>query len=104
MNWRVPEWVNGEERRTIVFLIISGLALGVSFFLPEGSCPVDPAWVSIVLCGIPIIKEAIEGLVSRFDIKADVLVSMALIASVIIGETFAAGEIAWIMTIGSFLE
>lgn len=38
MNWRVPEWVNGEERRTIVFLIISGLALGVSFFLPEGSC------------------------------------------------------------------
>ena len=35
MNWRVPEWVNGEERRTIVFLIISGLALGVSFFLPE---------------------------------------------------------------------
>ena len=41
---------------------------------------------------------------SRFDIKADVLVSMALIASVIIGETFAAGEIAWIMTIGSFLE
>lgn len=104
MNWRVPEWVNGEERRTIVFLIISGLALGVSFFLPEGSCPVDPAWVSIVLCGIPIIKEAIEGLVSRFDIKADVLVSMALITSVIIGETFAAGEIAWIMTIGSFLE
>lgn len=104
MNWRVPEWVNGEERRTIVFLIISGLALGVSFFLPEGSCPVDPAWVSIVLCGIPIIKEAIEGLVSRFDIKADVLVSMALIASVIIGETFAAGEIAWIMTIGSILE
>ena len=104
MNWRVPEWVDGEERRTIVFLIISGLALGVSFFLPEGSCPVDPAWVSIVLCGIPIIKEAIEGLVSRFDIKADVLVSMALIASVIIGETFAAGEIAWIMTIGSFLE
>ena len=40
----------------------------------------------------------------RFDIKADVLVSMALVASVAIGEVFAAGEIAWIMTIGALLE
>ncbi|MCQ4735703.1 cation-transporting P-type ATPase, partial [Anaerotruncus colihominis] len=29
-----------------------------------------------------------------FDIKADVLVSLALIASICIGETFAAGEVA----------
>ena len=49
-------------------------------------------------------KEAAEGLVTRFDIKADVLVSLALIASVCIGEIFAAGEVAFIMQIGALLE
>lgn len=66
--------------------------------------PFDPAWIAVLLCGVPILKEAAEGLLTRFDIKADVLVSMALIASVVIGEVFAAGEIAWIMTIGALLE
>lgn len=55
-------------------------------------------------CGLPIIKDAVIGLVTRFDIKADVLVAIALIASVIIDEVFAAGEIAFIMTIGMYLE
>lgn len=45
----------------------------------------------------PIIMEAIIGLVTAFDIKADVLVSLALIESVIIGKIFAAGEVAFIM-------
>ena len=54
--------------------------------------------------GIPIILEAIIGLVTSFDIKADVLVSLALIASVAIGEDFAAGEVAFIMQLGSLLE
>ena len=39
-----------------------------------------------------------------FDIKADVLVSLALIASVLIGEDFAAGEVAFIMQLGALLE
>jgi len=40
----------------------------------------------------------------KFDIKADVLVSLALIASIITGEHFAAGEVAFIMQIGALLE
>lgn len=48
--------------------------------------------------------EAFIGLVTAFDIKADVLVSIALIASVLIGEDFAAGEIAFIMQLGALLE
>ena len=48
--------------------------------------------------------EAIIGLVTAFDIKADVLVSLALIASLYIGETFAAGEVAFIMQLGALLE
>ena len=32
-----------------------------------------------MLCGVPIVAEAIIGLITEFDIKADVLVSMALV-------------------------
>ena len=62
------------------------------------------AWVAIILCGVPIVLEAIIGLVTAFDIKADVLVSLALIASVCIGQDFAAGEVAFIMQLGGLLE
>ena len=48
--------------------------------------------------------EAVIGLITEFDIKADVLVSLALIASVFIGENFAAGEVAFIMQLGALLE
>lgn len=48
--------------------------------------------------------EAIIGLVTAFDIKADVLVSLALIAAVCIGQDFAAGEVAFIMQLGGLLE
>ncbi|WP_010236921.1 heavy metal translocating P-type ATPase [Clostridium arbusti] len=92
-----------EEKRTLLFLIISAIALIVSFFHIV-NFKIDVAWIAIILCGIPIIKGAIEGLISEFDIKADVLVSIALIASIFIGETFAAGEVAFIMTLGALLE
>ena len=52
----------------------------------------------------PLVWGALKGLVTEFDIKADVLVSIALIASLTIGEDFAAGEIAFIMQLGSLLE
>lgn len=99
-----PEWIDAQARRTILTLTVSGAALFLSFAVDAGARPFDPAWVAVVLCGAPILLEAGEGLLTRFDIKADVLVSMALVASVAIGEIFAAGEIAWIMTIGALLE
>ena len=97
----ILEW--GGTKKEITLLVISGLALLASIFdwLPV---PVDPAWVAIILCGIPIILEAIIGLVTAFDIKADVLVSLALIASICIREDFAAGEVAFIMQLGALLE
>ena len=95
---RIKEWFVNEEKRSVMLLIISGISLVVSFF-DIGHLPVNAAWVAIALCGIPILLEAAEGLITRFDIKADVLVSLALIASVVIGEIFAAGEVAFIMQI-----
>ena len=92
-----------EVKRNLFFLGFSLVALIISFF-NIGKLPINAAWVAIVLCGFPIIKAAVVGLVTKFDVKADVLVSIALIASVVIGEIFAAGEVAFIMAIGSFLE
>ncbi|MDQ7092582.1 cation-translocating P-type ATPase [Desulfosporosinus sp. PR] len=97
------EFLRNEEKRKILFLAVSLPALIISFF-NLGDLPVDAAWIAIALCGIPIVKGAIVGLVTEFDIKADVLVSIALIASIITGEIFAAGEIAFIMAIGAALE
>lgn len=93
----------GGEKKDILFLVISGTALFASILKPV-SLPFDPAWIAILLCGIPIILEAAIGLITAFDIKADVLVSLALIASVCIGEQFAAGEVAFIMQLGGLLE
>ena len=94
---------SGGMKRDIVFLVISGISLLLSIF-DVVPLPFDIAWVSILLCGIPIVLEALIGLVTEFDIKADVLVSLALIASVLIGEDFAAGEVAFIMQLGGLLE
>jgi len=82
---------------------VSAAALASSL-LAAGRLPLDPAWVAVVLCGIPIVREALEGLVERLDVKADLLVAVALVASLAIGETFAAGEVALIMALGEELE
>lgn len=100
---RLIQFLKNEEKRTVCFLLVSLAALLASFFKVD-VLPVDAAWIAIVLCGIPILIDAAVGLATRFDIKADVLVSVALIASVAIGEVFAAGEIAFIMALGAFLE
>ncbi len=97
----IMEW--GGIKRDIIFLILSGASLLLSIF-GYSPFPFDMAWFAIILCGIPIIMEAVIGLVTAFDIKADVLVSIALVASVIIGEDFAAGEVAFIMQLGALLE
>ena len=92
----------GGVKKDVALLILSGAALALSL----GGVPfvTDWAWVAILLCGVPIVLEAFIGLVTEFDIKADVLVSLALIASVCIGEYFAAGEVAFIMQLGGLLE
>ncbi len=94
----------GGTKKDITLLVISGIALIFSLTGVLDFLPFDIAWVSVILCGVPIILEAIIGLVTAFDIKADVLVSLALIASVCIGEDFAAGEVAFIMQLGALLE
>ncbi len=89
-----------KEKIDIVLIAISAISLITSFILSLDYI----SWIAVILCGLPIFKECGEGLIREFDIKADLLVSLAIIASIIIGEVFAAGEIATIMAIGGFLE
>ena len=88
---KLLEW--GGPRRDVALLSVSGFALLLSMLGIE-PLPFGVAWIAIVLCGVPIVLEAVLGLAAAWDIKADVLVSIALVASVIIGEDFAAAEIA----------
>ena len=89
-----------NQKIDLILIIISTISVIASFVLSIDYL----SWIAVALCGIPIFKECIDGLITEFDIKADLLVTIAIIASIIIGEVFAAGEIATIMVIGGFLE
>ena len=100
---KIEAWMElGGTRKDVTFLVLSGVSLLISMTAPE-LLPFDPAWVAILLCGVPIMIEAFIGMVTAFDVKADLLVSLALVASVCIGEDFAAGEVAFIMQLGGLL-
>ena len=73
---RILAW--GGVKRDVLFLVLSAAALGCSI-AGVSPVPFDMAWVAIVLCGVPILLEAFIGLVTAFDIKADVLVSLCLL-------------------------
>lgn len=99
-------WLENEAKITAVFAGISiiSLAFSLSGFPGRTVLPFDIAWAAIILCGVPILTGAVKGLIWEHDVKADVLVAMALVASVTAEEYFAAGEVALIMQIGSLLE
>lgn len=106
----ILEWYEKQsDRLRLIFVIISGVVLATSLtFSWTGNADkiagFNPAWIAIVLCGLPIVLGAIVGVVKDHDITADVLVALALIGSLILKEFFAAGEVAFIMQIGSILE
>ena len=62
-----------------------------------------PVWISIFISAFPFLVGAVKNLI-KFRIKNSLLISIAVIASVFVGEYFAAGEIAILMAIGELLE
>ena len=62
-----------------------------------------PVWISIVISAFPFLVGAIKNIV-KFKIKNSLLITIAVIASVFVGEYFAAAEIAILMAIGELLE
>ncbi len=101
----ISRWLENESKVTLLCAIISAVSLGLSITgVLKNTLPIDIAWIAIILCGVPIVVGAFRGVVFQHDIKADLLVSLALIASLATEEYFAAGEVALIMQIGSLLE
>lgn len=91
--------------------VISGVFLLLSLFLPmfgiSFSWYLDPAWIAVILSGTPLVCSAVKKLMRKKGIEkisSALLITIAMIASVAIGDVFAAGEIAFIMAIGEILE
>ena len=69
--------------------------------------PFDPAWVTIFICGIPLLYLAIWRITYNrgvSKISSALLICIAMFAALSIGELFAAGEVAFIMALGALLE
>jgi Cu+-exporting ATPase len=85
-----------------VFLIIS-----LVLMIRQIEAPIDPAWVSIIISGIPLLYLALWRVVYNKGMKkisSALLISIAMFAAIGIGDIFAAGEVAFIMAIGAILE
>lgn len=90
----------------IKMTVISGIFLAISLvlMLNNNKLPIDPAWITIIISGLPLLYLAITRLIFEKWISSALLISIAMIASIAIGELFAAGEVAFIMAIGAILE
>lgn len=67
----------------------------------------DPAWVTIVISGIPLLYLAIWRIIHNpgiSKISSALLICIAMFAAIYIRDLFAAGEVAFIMAIGALLE
>ncbi len=84
-------------------MIVSGAGLLVSWLYGEVG-GLELSWLAVFLCGVPIAWTALKELFLEKTINSDVLVTIAIVAAVSIGEIFAAGEVALIMMLGMWLE
>lgn len=89
--------------------LIGGVFLFLSFVLPKVgiNLPIDPAWVSIIISGIPLLYLAIWRVIHNpgiSKISSALLIVIAMFAAIAIKDLFAAGEVAFIMAIGAILE
>lgn len=89
--------------------LVGGIFLLASFILPRAGQPwgENLAWICVVICGIPLLYLAVRRIIYNkgiSKISSALLISMAMIAAICIGDLFAAGEVAFIMEVGALLE
>lgn len=95
-----------EQLSGIPMTVVAGifLALSLTMMLAGVEFPVDPAWITVFICGMPLLYLALTRLIFQRWISSALLISIAMVAAIAIGELFAAGEVAFIMAIGAILE
>lgn len=89
--------------------LVGGVFLVLSFVLPRVGVklPIDPAWITVMISGIPLLYLAVWRIIHTpgiSKISSALLITIAMIAAIAIGDLFAAGEVAFIMAIGAILE
>ena len=98
-----------EFLSSVPMTIVGGVFLVLSFVLPmlNVKSPVDPAWVTVIISGLPLLYLAVWRIIYNpgiSKISSALLITVAMIAAIVIGDLFAAGEVAFIMAIGEILE
>lgn len=84
--------------------VAKGLGTAPAF---SQSLPFEPAWVTVIISGIPLLYLAIWRIVHNpgiSKISSALLICIAMFAAIAIGDLFAAGEVVFIMAIGALLE
>ena len=89
--------------------LVGGVFLVLSFVLPRigVNLPVNPAWITVIISGIPLLYLAIWRIIYNpgiSKISSALLISIAMFAAIAIGDLFAAGEVAFFLAIGEILE
>lgn len=88
--------------------IVAGifLLIAVIFMIFHISVPIwlDPSWGAVIISGLPLVYLALIRLIREKWVSSALLITIAMVASLLIGELFAAGEVAWIMALGALLE
>ncbi len=104
MGKRINHFLTG-----LPMTILGGILLALSFFFPRMGfiLPADPAWGTVIICGLPLLYLALQRIIHNkgiSKISSALLISTAMAAAIAIGDLFAAGEVAFIMEIGAILE
>lgn len=89
--------------------LVGGIFLVLSFALSRAgvNLAVDPAWITVVISGIPLLYLAIWRIIYNpgiSKISSALLICVAMFAAIAVSDLFAAGEVAFIMAIGAILE
>ncbi|MDO4553568.1 MAG: cation-translocating P-type ATPase [Lachnospiraceae bacterium] len=93
----------------IPMTVVGGISLVVSLWLSftDRVVSVNPAWIAVIICGIPMVYLAVWRIIYNpgiSKISSALLISIAMFAALMIGDLFAAGEVAFIMAVGAILE
>lgn len=88
---------------------VGGVFLLASFILPRTGHPGGEklAWVCVVICGLPLLYLSVRRIICNrgiSKISSALLITIAMIAALCIGDLFAAGEVVFIMEIGALIE
>ncbi|MBQ6099182.1 MAG: cadmium-translocating P-type ATPase [Methanobrevibacter sp.] len=91
-------------KMTIISAIFLVIAVIFMIFGIDTPIYLNPAWGAVIISGIPMLLLAMTRLIRERWISSALLIAIAMVASLLIGEIFAAGEVAWIMALGALLE